>query len=267
MSFPQHVPDEPTPLDADANLLVNPENRPSLTVQRPRGAGLEPACLLQARELLEILPHPAALWTRGRKKGIFNAEARGLFGICEHEATHGGSWLERIHPQDRCDYRNALERVSRGAGRVRIDYRFCPAGRADPIHITELMSLYHPGADNALQIWSIYSQGAPNFTATETGDGKRLQELLRGLNHDVSNHLQAIKGEFALLKITGRISEQTSNAVNHGVANIKKLLLEMGEYLSPSPLELNMENPAVVFAEVLRKAKRNSRTITFGYPL
>jgi K+-sensing histidine kinase KdpD len=78
---------------------------------------------------------------------------------------------------------------------------------------------------------------------------------LLGLNHDVSNNLQAIKGEVALLQIDGIISEQTSNAVNNGVANIKKLLVEIAEYLSPSPLELSLENPALVFAEILRESE------------
>lgn len=122
--------------------------------------------------------------------------------------------------------------------------------------VTELMSLYSSGADDPWETWSVYSEAAPDPLANEAAEGKRLHELLLGLNHDVSNHLQAIKGEFALLKIAGRISEQTSHAVNQGVANIKKLLLEMGEYLSPSPLELDVENPAAVFAEVLRESEK-----------
>ncbi|MGH7931513.1 MAG: ATP-binding protein, partial [Candidatus Binatia bacterium] len=176
--------------------------------------------------------------------------------FCEHEITRDAAWIDRVHPQDRGQFRSALDRVDSGAGTVRIDYRFCPTSQAEPIYLTELTSLYNStAAGDALETWSIFSAGASNSTAAEAPERQRLRELLLGLNHDVSNNLQAIKGEVALLKIAGRISDQTCNAVNHGITNIKKLLMEMGEYLSPSPLELYLENPAVVFAEVLRESE------------
>jgi hypothetical protein len=256
MNLQQQVTFERTSVDAAANLRPDLKNASPLPAQLAGGAGNEAVASLQARNLIEILPHPAALWTRGRESGMFNAAARGLFGFCERELTQGGSWIDRIHPQDRGDFRRALERVYSGSGTVRIDYRFYPSARAEPISVTELMSLYNCGADELLETWSVYSHGASNLAAVEAVEKKRLHELLLGLNHDVSNNLQAIKGEVALLKIAGKISEQTSRAVNHGVANIKKLLFEMSEYLSPSPLELTLENPALVFAEVLRESEQ-----------
>jgi len=217
-----------------------------------------PSTLAQARELIEILPHPAALWTRSREQCVFNAAARELFDFCEHEITGDASWIDRVHPHDRDRFRSGLQRVYSGAGTVRIDYRFCPKPQAPSMFLTELTSLYNrdtrAAAENTLETWSIFSEGVQS--PPEAPDGKRLRELLLGLNHDVSNNLQAIKGEVALLKLAGRISDQTCNAVNHGITNIKKLLVEMGEYVSPSPLELNLQNPAVVFAEVLRESER-----------
>jgi hypothetical protein len=218
-------------------------------------SGSEPASGLDPRHFLEILPHAAALWTRGRESGLFNAAARALFGFSDCEFAHGGTWIDRVHPQDRGDFRRALERVYPEGGTVRIDYRFYPDTRAEPMSVTELVSPYS-GADECLESWSVYSHGISGWTPPEASERRRLHELVLGLNHDVSNNLQAIKGEVTLLKMAGKISEQTSNAVNHGVANIKKLLLELGEYLSPLPLELNLENPALVFAEVLRESEK-----------
>ncbi len=211
---------------------------------------------LQASNVIDILPHPAALWTHGRETGMFNAAARGLFGFREREIPRGGAWMDRVHPQDRSEFSSAIERLYRGRDAVRIDYRYYSGVRVEPMNVTELMSLYDSGAQQSFDIWSVYSQGAANTAPSETTEKKRLHSLLLGLNHDVSNHLQAIKGEVALLRIAGKISEQTSSAVNYGVANIKKLLVEMGEYVSPSPLELDLQNPALVFATILRESEQ-----------
>lgn len=218
-------------------------------------ATVRPASLLHASELIEVFPHPSALWTRGRESCIFNSAARGFFGSVEPESTPGAAWLERVHQHDRNQFRSALDRLYSGVGTVRVDYRFFPQSQSDSIYLTELSSLYNCGGDT-LATWSIYSEAVSSSTPGEAVERKRLRDLLLGLNHDVSNHLQVIKGEVSLLALAERISEETATVVNHGVTNIKKLLLEMGEFLSPSPLELNMENPAVVFAEVLRESEK-----------
>jgi PAS domain-containing protein len=207
------------------------------------------------RDLIEILPHPTALWTRDRTTGVFNSAARSLFGLTEDAFVQGGTWVDRILPPDRAEFQRALERVCLGGGTVRVDYRFHRSARAEPISITELISPYSSAADKCLDSWSVYSRAVTSPAPGEASERKRIYELLLGLNHDVSNNLQAIKGEVALLQIDGIISEQTSNAVNNGVANIKKLLVEIAEYLSPSPLELSLENPALVFAEILRESE------------
>ena len=228
-------------LSAAANLQLNPENGIALALH-------------QVHELVELFPHATAVWSRGRESGIFNAAARELFGFGDRNLINGGSWLDRVHPQDRGELRSAVERVHRGAGTVKIDYRVSPEGRTEPINVTELITFNRSPADRSWETWSVYSEGALTPSPAAVVERKRLHELLLGLNHEVSNNLQVIKGEVALLKIAGKISKQTSNAVNHGVGNIKKLLLEMGEYLAPAPLELNLENPALVFAEVLRES-------------
>src|SRR5918999_3170382 len=85
-----------------------------------------PATLQHARELIELFPHPSALWTRSRESCIFNAAAHGLFGSSKPERTPGVAWLERIHPEDRNQFRSALERLYSGAATIRVDYRFFP---------------------------------------------------------------------------------------------------------------------------------------------
>jgi signal transduction histidine kinase len=223
--------------------------------QHAAKAGIEPAALLKARGMLEALPHPAGLWTPGRETAIFNAAAQALFGLADIEVVPGALWMRRVYAQDRADFRRATERLYGGSLQERIEYRFLPAEQSEPISITELTSLCHRG-DDFLESWSIYALGP---SVAVNGDRARLRELLLGLNHEVSNNLQAIKGEVALLKIAEKISEQTAGAVNQGVANIKKLLMELGEYLMPAPLELNLENPALVFAEVLRESETQLR--------
>lgn len=251
MNSAQQAPHERTVVGAKAKLRPD-SGKPS----HPSDGGPESPSALQPCNIVELLPHPAALWTRERESGIFNAAARGLFGLSDREFAPGDVWIDRVHPQDRGAFRRALEHVHRDGGTARIDYRFYADTRTEPMSITELMSRYNSRANEYLESWSVYSQGLSSSAPADASERKRLHELLLGLNHDVSNNLQAIKGEVALLKMAGKISEQTSSAVNHGVANIKKLLIELGEYLSPSPLELNLENPALVFAEVLRESEK-----------
>jgi signal transduction histidine kinase len=210
----------------------------------------------QARELIEVLPHPTALWTRRRESCMFNAAARGFFGFAEGEVNRSRPWIDRVHPQDRVHFKTALDRLYGGAGSVCIDYRFYSRFQAEPIFLTEITSLCKSAARDEAETWSVYAGGGLQAAANDAEQSKRLRELVLGLHHDVSNNLQTIKGEFSLLKMDGVISEQTCTAIDHGVSNIKKLLTEMAEYVSPSPLELNMENPAVMFAQVLRESER-----------
>jgi signal transduction histidine kinase len=207
----------------------------------------------QEHALLDTLPHPATLWRPGRERGLLNAAARELLGFGAREVT-GTAWLDRVHSQDRAEYCRLLEQVFSGGGPARVDYRFHRGGRAEPVGITELISVGDAATGELGESWSVYAPALP--VLADSAETWRLRELLFGLNHEVNNNLQAIKGEVALLRIAGKISEQTCNAVNTGLANIKKLLLEMGEYLSPSPLDLNLENPASVFAEVLRESEK-----------
>ena len=123
---------------------------------------------LQASKVIDILPHPAALWTHGRETGMFNAAARGLFGFREREIPRGGAWMDRVHPQDRSEFSSAIERLYRGRDAVRIDYRYYSGVRVEPMNVTELMSLYDSGAQQSFDIWSVYSQGAANTAPSET---------------------------------------------------------------------------------------------------
>ena len=244
----------PTLIDAAAQLGLIYKMGRLYKLSFP-AASIGSTTLRHAQKLIKVFPHPAALWTRGRESCVFNVAARSFFGSSERDATPGALWLERIHPQDRNQFRSALDRLYKGAVTVRIDYRFYPQSQPEPIYLTELSSLYDCGG-GSVATWSIYSEAVSSSPPDDAAERKRLRDLLLGLNHDVSNHLQVIKGEVSLLEIDGRISEETANTVNYGVTNIKKLLFEMGEFLSPSPLELNMENPAVVFAEVLRESEK-----------
>ena len=46
-----------------------------------------------------------------------------------------------FYPQDRSEFSSAIERLYRGRNAVRIDYRYYSGVRAEPMNVTELMSL------------------------------------------------------------------------------------------------------------------------------
>jgi hypothetical protein len=202
--------------------------------------------------LLELLPFPAALWSHDRRCCAFNTHTRRFFGYCESDFQRKNTlWIDRVHPQDRADFANAWRKIEGGENSTSCRYRFFTRRDNKPIRVRELMFAYSIPAIAWPVVWSLYLDD--QITDEDAAERRQVRrELVRGLTHEIGNSLQAIGGEVDLLRLAGTLPQQSARTVRRGVEQIRALLSDVSEYLSPSPLERRRENAATVILEVIQ---------------
>jgi nitrogen-specific signal transduction histidine kinase len=159
--------------------------------------------------------------------------------------------VDRIHPQDRERFVNAWSRIEGGEKSTSCRYRFLPKNANKPIQLRESLFSDSNPAIALPAVWSLYTEDQINdeevLKKRQTG-----RELVRGLTHEIVNSLQAIGGEVDLLRLTGTLPQESAWAVRRGVEQIRALVSDVSEYLSPSPLERWRENTATVILQVIQ---------------
>jgi len=205
----------------------------------------------QSRALLNRLPFAAALWSPDRRHCAFNDSVSRLVGLSESDCERKLSlWIDRIHPQDRDAFSAAWRQIESGAHeRASCHYRFLPQHRRAPIHVGEFLFSSAPPRDEARAVWSLYTE-EPNFEENilETAP---VRDLVQGLNHEIGNSLQAIKGEIDLLLMAGALPPQNAGGIGRGIERIAEITTELNEYFAPVEADTRTENPAAVVRQVL----------------
>lgn len=205
--------------------------------------------------LLELLPFPAALWSRDRCTCVFNTHTRRLLGYCESDFLRKTDlWMDRIHPQDRDGFTNAWRRIEGVEKTISCRYRFLTGYDDKQIRLQELLCSYSTPATAWPAVWSLYFDA--QIIDDEVSDGGQIpRDFVRSVTHAIGNSLQAIGGEVDLLRLTGDLPQQSARTVYHGVEQIRELVSDVSEYLAPSPLGLRRENLATVISEVIQSIK------------
>ena len=171
----------------------------------------------ESRFILNRLPFAAALWTPDRRRCAFNSSVSRLLGFCESDFERQSSlWMERIHPQDRDAFSVAWRQIQSGDhDHVSCHYRFLPRYHAAQIRVGEfLFSNSRQSESNA--VWSLYTE-EPNFEE-DILESVQVCDLVHGLNHEIGNSLQAIKGEIDLLLLAGALPAQNADGISRGPA-------------------------------------------------
>jgi nitrogen-specific signal transduction histidine kinase len=214
--------------------------------------------LLRAGDVLNLLPYPAALWSRDRKLCVMNDLAKELLGFCESDLERMKSlWTDRIHPHDREGFVTAWNKLQDGETKMACEYRFFPRHKDHEIRLSEVACSYRLRDNDRPTIWSFYSTDVQDPPVQkEAVEIRQLRELLAGLTHEVGNVVQAIRGELDLLKLAGALSQQSSKTISQGFEQIRKLAHEIQEFLAPPPAELSAEDPAVVLTEVIQGSQQ-----------
>lgn len=205
----------------------------------------------QSRFILNRLPFAAALWSRDRRRCTFNHCVSRLLGFSESDFEKESSlWMERIHPQDRSAFSAAWRQMQSGENEyASCHYRFLPRHQRARIHLGEfLFSGLSPGEDSRA-IWSLYTE-EPNFEE-DILESAQVRDLVHGLNHEIGNSLQAIKGEIDLLLMAGALPPHNASGISRGIERISEITSELNEYLAPAAPDTRRENPGAVMRQVL----------------
>jgi K+-sensing histidine kinase KdpD len=205
--------------------------------------------------ILGAIPYPVALWSFDRRSCIFNHPTRELLGFSEEEFREKSSlWMERIQAQDRDGFLMAWEKLQAGEKKVSCQYRFLPKNQTAVVGLREISIVHSRREDDALAIWSLYTQ--ETAVEDEFAGGYPLRKLLGGLTHDIGNNLQTISGELELSRWSGVLSVESAEAMARGITQIRTLAHGIEEYLFPSKHRPRTEDPASLLTEVIQSKEK-----------
>jgi signal transduction histidine kinase len=205
----------------------------------------------ESRSILGRLPFAAALWSPDRRRCAFNDSVSRLLGFCESDFEKQSSlWMERIHPQDRDAFAVAWRQIQSGDhDHAACHYRFLPRHQPTQIRVGEFLFSNPHQPDESRAVWSLYTE-EPNFEE-EILESVQVCDLVHGLNHEIGNSLQAIKGEIDLLLLAGALPAQNANGISRGIERISELTSELNDYLAPVAFDPKREDPATAVRQVL----------------
>jgi PAS domain-containing protein len=162
---------------------------------------------------LELATGAAALWSGDRSSCIVNAAATEMLGFRGADLSADKDlWISRIEPRDRDAFLAFCQVLQDARQPVTCRYRFLPRGTTQAIELQET-GLRFLSAQGAPIIFSRYA-GAPFREA-------------RKLVHKIGNHLQAIRGEVDLLRLSGSLSQENADKVAQSVDAIRGLAEEL----------------------------------------
>jgi len=204
---------------------------------------------VQSAALLSSLPVPAALWSLDRKACVLNTAARELFGFFENELTGDSFWLDRVHPDDREEFFSAIQRLIAGESQVTCRYRFLPKNETNGFWLREVSS--RSGKET---IWSFYNEERLVDNAVDRL--AQVEQSLHALTHEIGNNLQVMRGELDLLRLSGKLPEESSAVIVHGISRVHALAREIEEYLFPQSVQSRPEDPASVVSAVISSRQK-----------
>lgn len=205
----------------------------------------------QSRSMLNRLPFAAALWSLDRRHCAFNDSVSRLLGYSERDFEQESAlWMERIHPQDRNAFSAAWRQIQSGENEyASCHYRFLPRHERARIYLGEFLFAKSAEDTPGPAIWSLYTE-EPNFE-DDVLESAQVRDLVHGLNHEIGNSLQAIKGEIDLLLLAGALPAENAGGISRGIERLADLTSEVNEYLAPIACDRRRKNPATVVREVL----------------
>jgi K+-sensing histidine kinase KdpD len=211
--------------------------------------------LVDASIILEVIPHPVALWSLDRGSCLFNHPTRDLLGFSDDDFRQDSSlWTDRLHPEDRDPFISAWRKLRAGEKKVSCQYRFLPKNQTRALRLREISIVHSRRESDALGIWSLYTE--ENEFEDELMGAYPLRKLLSGLTHDIGNNLQTISGELELSRWSGILSVESAEAMARGITQIRTLAHEIEEYLFPSKHRPRTEDPATLLTEVIQSKEK-----------
>ena len=183
--------------------------------------------LVAARAFCELIPGAASLWSRNRSFCVLNESARRLSNFSESEFVRCPSlWLERIHADDRANFLQSIEKLSKRKSIAQCDYRFFPQGAHRPTWIRENSLLGGDRIGNALEVISIYTD-ISDLKSDRSVPSKQdsTAEIVESVLHEFQNRIQKITMELELAQMDSKNQLNVIDVLNP----IKRSLQDIGD--------------------------------------
>ena len=169
---------------------------------------------LAAATVLQLIGGPAGLWSDDREHCLFNGAATALLGYQDADFRDDRElWLARVEPRDRDAFQEFCQAVRRGGSSMTCRYRFLPRATTRAVELQETAQRL-TAAGNAPVIFSRYA-------------GPGVPSDARGLVHKIGNHLQAIRGEVDLLRLSGVLPQGSGDSISRSIDAVHDLVAEM----------------------------------------
>jgi hypothetical protein len=204
----------------------------------------EPVRFDDVRDILEMIPCPAALWSRDRSSYLLNGFASHLFRFSENDlANHPSFWIECIHPADRQKFFRYQKAFAVSASPASCDYRFFPKGATQPIWIRDFSVLAKQEDAVPWDVFSTFTEVSDLKGAVSTENKGAKGTIIEHLIHDLTNRLHTVSMGLELV-----------NTGVHGHAEIGRLLTEtqsmrdtlqdLRDCIQPAKRSLGCQDPA-----------------------
>jgi hypothetical protein len=177
----------------------------------------EPVRFDDVRDILEMIPCPAALWSRDRSSYLLNGFASHLFRFSENDlVNHPSLWIECIHPADRQKFVQYQKEFALSVSSASCDYRFFPKGATQPIWIRDISGLAKQEDAVPWDVFSTFTEVSDLKGAVSTDNKGAKGTIIADLIHDLTNRLHTVS-----------MGLELANTGVNGRAEISRLLIEM----------------------------------------
>jgi hypothetical protein len=210
-----------------------------------------------ASTFLEMIPCPAALWSRDRSFYLLNESAKSLIRFSKKDLLNRPSfWTERIHPADQQKFLRSQKELAKGESSASCDYRFFPKGAAQPIWIRDFSVL---GKQEGMVPWDVIStyievSDLKAVVSTENNEGAT-RTIIERLVHDLKNGLHTATMGLELAK-AGVNEHADVSRLLVGMHSMRDSLQDLQDCILPVERSRGCRDPAALLDMVLRDARR-----------
>jgi len=219
----------------------------------PRG----PVRFDDASALLEMIPCPAALWSRDRSFYLLNESAKCLIRFSEKDLSNRPSfWTERIHPADQQKFFRSQKELAKSKSSASCDYRFFPKGATQPIWIRDFSILAKQEGVVPWDVISTYIEVSDLKVAvsTENNEGAT-RTIIERLIHDLQNGLHTATMGLELAK-AGVNEHADISRLLVAMHSMRDSLQDLQDCILPLERSLGCPDPAAILDMVLRDVRK-----------
>lgn len=206
---------------------------------------------------LEMIPCPAALWSRDRSFYLLNESAKSLIRFSEKDLLNRPSlWTERIHPADQQKFFRSQKELAKSESSASCDYRFFPKGATQPIWIRDFSVFAKQEGIVPWDVISTYIEISDlKAVGSAENDEGATRTIIERLVHDLKNGLHTTTMGLELAQ-AGVNEHPDLSRLLVGMHSMRDSLQNLQDCILPVERSRGCRDPAALLDMVLREARR-----------